>query len=278
MNDDFRRWDRIPSTALAAMGKSLKFYRQNFLALITLCTILLGPFLVPTKYLQNYLFSPPFQDFLDRHFGSFAESFFVSFLKLTLPFFIMAIGDAFFIATVIPNIVKGGNKNGMFFLRNIPEMFHKLGALTAVSALSQILICCGAIFLFVPGLFLMVGFSVVVPVLVIEKTGPIQAMKKSWAYTEGYRGKIFLILLGAGIISKIVWYVFMRIGFIIYTAAAVSHCPGEISIVPSLFGSIIASPIMPVTTVFLYLYVTNRNLVAGNIASNEADGDCENEE
>ncbi len=269
MNDDPQNWNSPPTTANAVIGRSLKYYYQNFFSLIVLCAVIFGPFMVPTRYLQNYLYSQALQDFLCQHLGSSAGIFFVSFTKLVFLSIVRGIESALFIATVIPNIVGNRQKEGAFFFRNILGMFRRFGSLITVSVLSEIAISFGFIFFVVPGLFLMVAFSVAIPVLMVEKTGPIQAMKKSWAYTAGRRGKIFLVMLSVGIIYVIVWYIFMKIGSAIYTVSAGYPCPRELS---SLFGSIVSSPIIYVTTVFLYLYVKNKNPEPTNFGVGVIDG------
>ena len=259
MNNDPQKRNCPPTTACAVIIQSLKYYYQNCLSLIALSAVVIGPFMLLTRYLLNYAWNPLILKSFCQDFGFLAGVLFGVFLMLTLPFFVIRIGSAIFTATIIPNILGYKEKRENSFLRNIPGTFRRLGSLIIVSFFSATAISFGGICLVLPGLFLMVVFSIAIPVLVIEKTGPIQAMKKSWAYTTGKRGKIFLVLLGIAIIQKIVKYVFMKIGSVIFTLAIGDHYPSELSIIPSLFGSIVASPIIYVSTVFLYLYVKNRN-------------------
>jgi hypothetical protein len=69
----------------------------------------------------------------------------------------------------------------------------------------------GFIALIIPGIILVLMFYVAVPVTVIEHLGPLEALKRSRALTDGYKGAlfglnflIFLISLGIGIAVNLI--------------------------------------------------------------------------
>jgi len=70
-----------------------------------------------------------------------------------------------------------------------------LGLVTAIGTMIA------SIFLVIPGIILMLRWSVAGPVLVAEQCGIDAALGRSRALTEGARGRIFAIMLGVGAVS-----------------------------------------------------------------------------
>ena len=62
----------------------------------------------------------------------------------------------------------------------------------------------GLVLLIIPGVIVGCGLAVVMPVIVAEKMGPIDAIGRSWSLTSGYKGTIFVtglvfVLINLGI-------------------------------------------------------------------------------
>src|SRR5262245_15048927 len=62
----------------------------------------------------------------------------------------------------------------------------------------------GFLLLVIPGIMLMVRWSVAVPACVLEGTGPVASLRRSAALTKGHRWKIFGIFLLVWIVSMVV--------------------------------------------------------------------------
>jgi hypothetical protein len=62
------------------------------------------------------------------------------------------------------------------------------------SIVAGIGVAIGTIFLVIPGLYLMVRFRLVVASVMIEDSGPIEAIKRSWALTEAHAWTIFGVM------------------------------------------------------------------------------------
>jgi uncharacterized membrane protein len=67
--------------------------------------------------------------------------------------------------------------------------------------ISGLVIGIGFVFLIVPGVILMIGLSMTLPLIVDRGLGPIDALTESWRLTDGNRGNIFIFgLIAFGLI------------------------------------------------------------------------------
>ena len=62
----------------------------------------------------------------------------------------------------------------------------------------------GFLLLFIPGVMLLVRWSVGVPACVLDRTGPVASLKRSATLTKGHRWKIFGMFLLLWIVSMVV--------------------------------------------------------------------------
>jgi hypothetical protein len=75
-----------------------------------------------------------------------------------------------------------------------------LVAMTLVSVVSGF----GLVFCIVPGVLLMVAWSVTFPAVVVERMRPVEAMQRSWRLTAGSRPRIFLATLVVVALSYVI--------------------------------------------------------------------------
>ncbi len=68
--------------------------------------------------------------------------------------------------------------------------FARVLPVIAVSLLAGLPVALGFALALVPGLFLACGLAAVVPLVVVERLGPVAAMRRSWALTRGHRWTI----------------------------------------------------------------------------------------
>lgn len=71
----------------------------------------------------------------------------------------------------------------------------RLGAVIGVSIVAGIAIAIGLILIIVPGLYLMTIWSVVVPAVVLERLGVLEALGRSRALVRGYGWSVFGVIL-----------------------------------------------------------------------------------
>jgi hypothetical protein len=122
---------------------------------------------------------------------------------------------------------------------SVAKGFSRFFPVIVTAILSTLAIVFGLMLCIVPGVLFALFFFVAVPVTVVEKVGPIDAMGRSYNLTEGSKFTIFLCLL-------IVWVFFFVIGSVVAGVVGVSmfRSFGQSNPVP--FG-----PPMPWITWFL---------------------------
>lgn len=84
-----------------------------------------------------------------------------------------------------------------------------------IALLLSIVIGIGFVLLIVPGIFLIVVYSVVVPAAVVERPGIIGSFKRSWELTKGYRWPVLGILLVLVVILFILSFVVGAVGGVV---------------------------------------------------------------
>jgi len=101
-------------------------------------------------------------------------------------------------------VVDGRTPNlGMMF-----ERFDRFLDAFLAQLIISILICCGLIFLIVPGIILAILWMFTYPILAETNLGFWEAMKASAALTRGYRWRLFLFCLAACLLLVIGFCVF----------------------------------------------------------------------
>jgi hypothetical protein len=73
--------------------------------------------------------------------------------------------------------------------------FKLILPLIGLSIVSGVGVMLGLILLIVPGIILALGWSIAVPVRVVERVGVFASLSRSWELTSGYKGTIFLLVL-----------------------------------------------------------------------------------
>ena len=90
------------------------------------------------------------------------------------------------------------------YRRTLPS----LGRLLAVTLATFVCILVALLLLIVPGLFLMVRWSLVVPVVLLERRRPLAAMRRSWRLVRGHGWPVFGALLVASVITGVASFAF----------------------------------------------------------------------
>jgi hypothetical protein len=117
------------------------------------------------------------------------------------------------------------------YLRGLPvrmgeslsRAFTRIGPLIGATLLVSICVGFGLLALLVPGIILFCMWAVVIPVCVVEGSGPTASMSRSAALTKGHRWKVFGIFL-------LIWLISVAIQVVQVVLAQVS------SVLASLFS------------------------------------------
>jgi hypothetical protein len=76
----------------------------------------------------------------------------------------------------------------------------KIVKIVVVTLLSTLVLGVGYALLIVPGIILTLAFELVYPLATLEKLGPVEILKRSYALTLGYKGNIFVVRLVFGLL------------------------------------------------------------------------------
>ena len=71
----------------------------------------------------------------------------------------------------------------------------RYGTLLSALILVGLIVGFGYLLLIIPGILWTLSYTLVVPVVMLEAHDAVQSRQRSWALVEGYRGKVFAVLL-----------------------------------------------------------------------------------
>jgi hypothetical protein len=115
--------------------------------------------------------------------------------------------------------------------------------LIAVSILAGIGIGIGFLLLIVPGLILVTFWSVVAPVMVLERPGVFRAFGRSWELVRGNGWQVFGVIV-------LFFLIFIAIGIVLGVIGALLGDAGEV--VLGYVGSVITAPLVALAAAVLY--------------------------
>jgi hypothetical protein len=119
----------------------------------------------------------------------------------------------------------------------VPRLVPALGA----SIAATILVFLGMILLVIPGLIVAAALYVAIPVCVVERAGPIDSLRRSRELTQGFRGKIFGLLLIVGIAAFAAGYL-VRLILLSITGPLVTILAGiAVQMVATAFGAVLVA-------------------------------------
>ncbi|HJK90678.1 MAG TPA: hypothetical protein RMH26_08040 [Polyangiaceae bacterium LLY-WYZ-15_(1-7)] len=84
---------------------------------------------------------------------------------------------------------------------SLGQAARRAGPLLLTSILSGVAVFLGALACLLPGLYISMVLFLVVPAVMMEDVGPVQALKRSAALTEGHRGTLFLAFLAVLLVN-----------------------------------------------------------------------------
>jgi hypothetical protein len=129
--------------------------------------------------------------------------------------------------------------------------FALLGAVLLVGLGSSI----GLIFCVIPGIWLFTSWSVTAPALVVERSGPVQAMRRSFQLTKGRLGPVFVVVLLSFLIYGTVSYTFSLVASVLTFGGESGDLATSVaaSVISSTVSSMIVQPFIAAATILLYL-------------------------
>ena len=172
-----------------------------------------------------------------RHLGSAFD--------MLAPLYLGMMGIGSIIDVVVSSfIVAGIMRFSLNVARGAPYAFGDLfsGAPYFVSVLvanfvSGLAIGIGMLFLIVPGVILMLGLSMTLPLVIDRGLGPIEALQESWKLTDGQKANIFIF------------------GLIAFGLCIAGACACGV-------GILLVLPILYIAHMYIYLKLTGQPVAA----------------
>lgn len=101
--------------------------------------------------------------------------------------------------------------------------------LTLIGIIFFIAYCVGSLLLIIPGIILAVGWSILGPAYLFDNVGISWSFGRSWSFTNGFKGWVWLIILVMGVINFIIFNVIMTGSLVFMTPGFVSGDTGALS-------------------------------------------------
>jgi hypothetical protein len=169
------------------LDRTFTLYRRHFLFFVTLAGIFQIPSLIFAVWQAQYLTDPQF-----------------SFTRIgitVVAYLILLIGNLLASAGATLAISEFYLGHTITISEAVERVVGRLGALLGALLIALAAIGLGTIFLFIPGIYVACRLMVNTPAVVIDKKGPGGAFSRSWALTQGFAGRAFLIYLLYGVLA-----------------------------------------------------------------------------
>src|SRR5215207_4891535 len=138
--------------------------------------------------------------------------------------------------------------------RSLRFAVRRLGGLFGVAVLGGFLVLLGMIALILPGIWLFVMYSVAVPALLLERIGPVAALRRSFGLVRGRwwptAGVLLVGYVLIGIVGALVTGVFLLIPSVAADGNALAGALG--SVVGGTVGSVLTTPYSAAVVTLLY--------------------------
>ncbi|MEM2430593.1 MAG: YciC family protein [Candidatus Bathyarchaeia archaeon] len=242
---------------LEILDRSFSFYIdriENFFPIFLLLNVA-NIFLVYTARFVMPKFNPPYGSLNDLliwliNYGSFTAAI-LSILFLAT-WIITNIGNSMVIGYAL-DVFEGRRAS---IRESITLISHLLWKVLAISLITGILIALGFLLLILPGIIMMVIFSLSIPALIYEQTSVFSSLRRSKELTNNRWWRVFLLLLAIFIIFAVI-YLLIEVLTIPFNQINQHFLIKEI--IRVIIISLI-EPIYPVNMAYLYYYLREQKI------------------
>jgi hypothetical protein len=128
-------------------------------------------------------------------------------LYAILPLLYLAIASIFWLQAPLARLVDDARnaRPNRGVRRTFESLYPRLGSITGGSFLAAVGVFFASGFFLVPGLLLLARWALIIPVMVVEETGPIEAFGRSTALVRGHTGRVIGELLISGVLLYVIW-------------------------------------------------------------------------
>jgi hypothetical protein len=186
------------------IGKTFNIYFDNFLVLFLLSLALYSvPILLSLQYLNSY-------DVMDPYAQILSPLYWFQILSNIL---LQVILQMVVIKLVSQKILNPATKD-LSYTGFWKDIIGNIIPILVISFLIGLTIVGGVILLIVPAIIFGVGFSLSINVRMMEKTGIIESMKRSWFLTKKNKLNVFLLFLLVGMIVGSISYMITMVAMV----------------------------------------------------------------
>lgn len=201
-------------------------------------------------------FNPPYGSLDDLltwliNYGSSAAAI-LSILFLAI-WIITNIGNSMIIRYVL-NVFEGKKAS---VRESIALIFHLFWKILAISLITGTLIALGFLLLILPGLIMMIIFSLSIPALIHEQTDIFKSLRRSKELTDNRWWKVFLLLLAIFMIFAVIYLLIEVLTISFYQIS-------QYFLIKEITRVIIISliePIYPISMTHLYYYLREQKII-----------------
>ena len=153
--------------------------------------------------------------------------------------------------------------------RYIETVLSHLPAIIGLSILEALAVVLGFIAFFVPGVYLALSLSLAVEILIIERKGVIESMKRSFFLTQGKKVEILFFTLTLALLSLL----FEKTLDLIFSVVDKSQMGVDINVITLLFTQALLTPLGACLFILIYFNIRkekegfDREHIIGQIAS-----------
>lgn len=167
----------------ATIGKGFNLYFTNFIQILLISVLCKIPMAISIMFWNQSHFTV----------GTGA----VAILAMIMSAITKAILSAFIIYLVSKNFLEGDT---LSLVKGPPSILPLVFPIIGLSIVIGLITVLGSLACVIPGIIFGLGYSIATIVLVLERKGISESMKRSWELTKGRKGEIF----GVALISHII--------------------------------------------------------------------------
>jgi membrane-anchored glycerophosphoryl diester phosphodiesterase (GDPDase) len=245
--------DQLPSRSLGEiLSAAFDIYRNKAADLILIVAIVVVPLSVIGWLLSHFAFAAPTKTVvIAGHNVKVIEgrSFGIFILAALVAAAISVITTAILQAAILRAAAQATINDPVDVEASYRWGLRRFGSVLLVSIMVGIVVAIGFILLIIPGIILLVFFSISIPSVVVESRRGREAMRRSWNLVKGH----FWHVLGVIVVTAIIT------GIIQSVLRAIAGHTAILELILGTAGQVLVAPFSALVTVLLYLDMRARS-------------------
>jgi hypothetical protein len=241
------RGEQLPARSLGEiLGAAFDVYRQNAPQLLLVVAIIVVPLSVLGFVFSHYAFAPDTTTVTiggQTHDVVGTRSFGILILAVLVAVAIGVIIAAVLQAAILRAVAQATIGDPVDVEASYRWGLRRFGSVLLVSVLVGIVVAVGFIALIIPGIILLVLFSVSVPACVVENRRGTDAMRRSWSLAKDH----FWHVLGVIVVTALL------VGVVTGVLGAIAGSSALLGLILGTIGQVLVAPFSALVTVLLYL-------------------------